>query len=262
MMRDGRALQSATSHNFGQNFAEAFDIKYLDSNNELQFCWTTSWGLSTRVIGAVIMVHGDDQGLVLPPRLAPYQVVVVPIFKNDEEKAAVFAVVDGLLQTLAGLRVHVDRREGLTPGYKFNDWELRGVPVRLEVGPKDVAQRSAVLARRDRPGREGRQVVRQEGLRQAVTDLLDQIQDSMYARALEFRQAHTHVPKDFVEFKEIVEEGWADAWWCGDAACEAEIKEETKATIRCIPLDQQGGKGKCIHCGRPASERALFARAY
>jgi prolyl-tRNA synthetase len=262
MMGDTRALQAGTSHNLGDNFARAFDIRYLDRENTLRYCWTTSWGLSTRVIGAVIMVHGDDQGLVLPPRLAPYQVVVVPIFKNDEEKAAVFAVVDGLLQTLAGLRVHVDRREGLTPGYKFNDWELRGVPVRLEVGPKDVAQRSAVLARRDRPGREGRQVVRQEGLRQAVTDLLDQIQDSMYARALEFRQAHTHVPKDFVEFKEIVEEGWADAWWCGDAACEAEIKEETKATIRCIPLDQQGGKGKCIHCGRPASERALFARAY
>ncbi len=263
MMGDRRALQSGTSHNLGQNFAKAFEIRYLDRNNELQYCWTTSWGLSTRFIGAIIMVHGDDQGLILPPRLAPYQVVVVPIFRSDEERATVMETVERVAGQLGErFRVHVDRREGLTPGFRFNDWEMRGVPLRVEIGPKDVAKGSAALARRDRPGRAGKQFVDQASLTQAVESLLEDIQASLYQRALSFRQEHTHQPEHYEAFKEVVQDGWAESWWCGDAGCEAAIKEETKATIRCIPLDQPGGSGKCIRCGNEADERAVFARAY
>ena len=262
MMGDTRALQAGTSHNLGDNFARAFDIRYLDRNNSLQYCWTTSWGLSTRFIGAVIMVHGDDQGLIMPPRLAPYQVVIVPIFKNDEEKAGVMAAVERIRQELAGFRLKVDLREGLTPGFKFNDWEMRGAPVRLEVGPKDVAKGSVALARRDRPGREGRSFASQDGLARTVDSLLKEIHTSLYQRALEFRQANTHQPATYDEFREVVQNGWADVWWCGDAKCESAIKEDTKATSRCIPLEQPGGSGSCIYCERPATEHAIFARAY
>ncbi len=263
MMGDRRALQSGTSHNLGQNFAKAFEIRYLDQNNELQYCWTTSWGLSTRFIGAIIMVHGDDQGLILPPRLAPHQVVVVPIFRSEEEKSTVMETVERLAQQLGErFRVYVDRREGLTPGFKFNDWEMRGVPLRVEIGPKDVAKGSAALARRDQPGRAGKQFVDQAGLTETVASLLDEIQASLYQRALSFRQEHTHQPEDYEAFKDVVQNGWAESWWCGDAECEAAIKEETKATIRCIPLDQPGGSGKCIRCGNEADEHAVFARAY
>jgi prolyl-tRNA synthetase len=202
MMGDGRALQAGTSHNLGQNFAKAFDIKYLDANNSLQYCWTTSWGLSTRFIGAIIMVHGDDQGLVLPPRLAPYQVVMVPIYKNDSEKSQVLPVVEQINQELAaaGVRVKLDQREHMTPGFKFNDWELRGVPVRLELGPKDVAKNSVALARRDQPGREGKQFVSQEGLSQTVKALLDTVQSAMLERARRFRDEKTQAVDNYEEF--------------------------------------------------------------
>lgn len=262
MMGDTRALQSGTSHNLGQNFAKAFDIRYLDQENQLQHCWTTSWGMSTRFIGAMIMVHGDEKGLVLPPRLAPYQVVIVPIFRNDDERQAVMEVVERLQQEMGGIRYTLDDRDGLTPGFKFNDWELRGVPVRMEVGPKDVAKGTVALARRDRPGREGKVFVSQEGIAETIRTLLDDIQASMYARAEAFLQENTHQPQDYEAFKDVVKSGWADVWWCGDPECEAKIKEDTKATSRCIPLDQPGGEGVCIHCGKPAHERALFARAY
>jgi len=262
MMGDTRALQAGTSHNLGQNFARAFDIRYLDQENTLQYCWTTSWGLSTRFIGAIIMVHGDDQGLIMPPRLAPYQAVIVPIFKNEDERSSVMAVIDSIQSRLSKFRVKLDDREGMTPGFKFNDWELRGVPVRIEVGPKDVAKGTVALARRDQPGREGKQVVKQEGLASVLADLLDDVQASIYQRAKEFLQANKHEPKDFEEFKQVVESGWADVWWCGDAGCEAEIKEQTRATMRCIPLDGPADKGICIHCEKPATERAIFARAY
>ncbi|MGO9273827.1 MAG: proline--tRNA ligase [Terriglobia bacterium] len=264
MMGDGKALQSGTSHNLGQNFAKAFEIRYLDRNGVLQHCWTTSWGLSTRFVGAIIMVHGDDQGLILPPRLAPFQLVIVPIFKNDEEKAAVLANAQKVRAELveAGLRVKMDDREGMSPGFKFNDWEMRGVPLRLELGPKDVAKGSVVLARRDRPGREGKSFVPQAGIAAAVAEKLEEIQKSLFDRALAFRQANTAEPDDYEEFKKAVEKGFALSWWCGSGTCEEKIKEETKATMRCIPLDQPGGSGQCVYCGQPAKEKGIFARAY
>ena len=265
MMGDGKALQSGTSHNLGQNFAKAFEIRYLDKNGQLQHCWTTSWGLSTRFIGAIIMVHGDDQGLVLPPKLAPYQAVIVPIFKTDEEKATVLGTARKLKADLvkANIRVTLDEREGASPGWKFNDWEMRGVPVRVELGPKDVAKQSAVLARRDRPGREGKISASLADAVASVTRLLAEIQQALHDRALAFRQANTRVTKSYDEFKQAVETGFAFSFWCGSGDCETKIKEETKATMRCIPLDQAaGGSGTCVYCGKPATERAIFARAY
>jgi prolyl-tRNA synthetase len=262
MMGDTRALQSGTSHNLGQNFARAFDIQYLDRNNTLQYCWTTSWGLSTRFIGAIIMVHGDDKGLILPPRLAPYQVVIVPIYKSDDERAQMLAEADRLAQELGGFRVYIDRREEVTPGYKFNDWEMRGVPLRLEIGPRDVAQGTVVLARRDVPGREGKLTVPRPGLSERVGTLLEDIQAALYRRALAFRKEHTFEPVDYPELQESVERGFALAWWCGSPACEARVKEETRATTRCIPFDQPGGVGRCVVCGLPADRKVIFARAY
>ena len=264
MMGDGKALQSATSHNLGQNFAKAFEIRYLDKDGKLQHCWTTSWGLSTRFIGAIIMVHGDDQGLILPPRLAPYQVVIVPIYKSDEEKAGVTERTRKLRAELvaADIRVTTDEREGVSPGYKFNDWEMRGVPLRMEIGPRDVAKGSVVLARRDKPGKEGKSVVPQEGLARAVAHALDEVQTALYERALAFREANTREPADYDEFKAAVAKGFARSYWCGDGKCEERIKEQTGATMRCIPLEQPAGNGQCILCGQPAAEKAIFGRAY
>ncbi len=264
MMGDGKALQAGTSHNLGQNFAKAFEIRYLDKTGVLQHCWTTSWGLSTRFVGAIIMVHGDDQGLILPPRLAPFQIVIVPIYKTDDEKGAVMENAQKLRKELidAGIRVKMDEREGMSPGFKFNDWEMRGVPLRLELGPKDVAKGSVVLARRDRPGKEGKAFVPQQGIGAAVTQLLAEIQQSLYDRALAFRKANTAEPADYNEFKTAVEKGFAFSWWCGGGDCEAKIKEETKATMRCIPIEQPGGAGNCIYCGKSAKEKAIFAKAY
>jgi prolyl-tRNA synthetase len=264
MMGDRKALQAGTSHNLGQNFAKAFEIRYLDKGGVLQHCWTTSWGLSTRFVGAIIMVHGDDQGLILPPRLAPFQLVIVPIFKTDDERAAVLENAQRLRRELvdAGIRVKMDEREGMSPGFKFNDWEMRGVPLRLELGPKDVAKGSVVLARRDRPGKEGKSFVPQQGIAAAVAQALEEIQKALYDRALEFRKANTAEPADYEEFKGAVEKGFAFSWWCGGSDCEEKIKEETKATMRCIPLEQPGGSGKCIFCGQPAADKAIFAKAY
>jgi prolyl-tRNA synthetase len=264
MMGDGKALQSGTSHNLGQNFAKAFDIQYLDHNNELQYAWTTSWGLSTRFIGAIIMTHGDDNGLIFPPRLAPYQTVMVPIYKNDEEKTAVLSATTRIQQelTAVGIRVKVDDRENLTPGFKFNDWELRGVPCRIEIGPRDVEKNSVALARRDVPGREGKQFVSQDGLAQTVADLLVDIQQSLLDRATQFRDDNTHDVTDYEEFKTAVATGFARVWWAGDNADETRVKEETKATIRCFPIDQPGGSGTCFFTGKPASKIAIFGRAY
>jgi prolyl-tRNA synthetase len=263
MMGDTKALQAGTSHNLGQNFAKAFDIQYLDENNTLQYCWTTSWGLSTRFIGAIIMTHGDDQGLILPPRLAPIQVVIVPIFRKDEEKEQVMAVVKRVKGELADFRIKIDDRDEVTPGFKFNEWELRGVPLRLEIGPKDVAKGTVALARRDIPGRDGKSFVPQLNITQTVGEMLETIQANMLAKAIRFRDEHIFEPKDYEEFKEIVENGgWCYVWWKPSAENEASIKEETKATLRCIPLDQPGGKGKCIFSGEEATEKAYFARAY
>ena len=262
MMGDGRALQSATSHNLGQNFAQAFDIKYLDSQNTLQHCWTTSWGLSTRFIGAIVMTHGDDQGLIFPPRLAPYQIVIVPIYRTDDERALTLGVADQLAMELSDFRVRVDRRDGLSPGFKFNDWEMRGIPLRIEVGPRDVEQSQVVLARRDVPGREGKTTVPREGIVPAARDLLDSIQTSLHDRALRFREDHTKSPADYDEFRSAIEDGFARVWWCEQADCEDAIKEETGGTSRCLPMEQPGGSGTCIRDGRPSSRVAIFGRSY
>jgi prolyl-tRNA synthetase len=265
MMGDMKALQSGTSHNLGQNFAKAFDIKFLDENNQLQYCWTTSWGLSTRMIGAIIMAHGDDKGLRLPPRLAPYQVVIVPIYKNDEEKSGVMAAVDKLSKELTSedIRLFIDRRESMSPGFKFNDWEMRGVPVRVEIGPKDVEKGTVALARRDIPGKEGKQFVPQENLAARVKDLLNEVQANMLKQAATFRDANIHDMKNYDELKSLIDKGgWARGWWAGSGEDEARIKDETGATIRCFPLEQPGGEGVCLYTGKPSEKIALFAKAY
>jgi prolyl-tRNA synthetase len=262
MMGDTRALQSGTSHNLGQNFAKAFNIQYLDQSNVLQYCWTTSWGLSTRFIGAIIMTHGDDQGLILPPRLAPIQVVIVPIFRNDDEKVLVMEAVNRVGQSLKDFRVKIDERTELTPGFKFNDWELRGVPLRIEIGPKDVANASVVVARRDIAGKEGKSVVLQAILADEIKLKLDSIHAHLLEKAQQFRDDHIFDPQSYAELQKVVENGWAFSYWCGDPACELKVKEDTKATTRCIPLNQEKGSGKCIVCGKPATEKAYFARAY
>jgi prolyl-tRNA synthetase len=264
MMGDCRALQAATSHNLGQNFAQAFDIKYVDRNNELQHCWTTSWGLSTRMVGAIVMSHGDDQGLVLPPRLAPVQVVLIPIYRNEDQKQHVMPVIEQIQRILndSDVRYRLDDREEYTPGWKFNDWEMRGVPLRIEVGPRDVAQQQVTLARRDEHGRAGKQAAPLRGLAHTTQDLLTVIQEDMYHRAQAFQEAHTRYTTDYAGFREAIATGFAVAPWCGDSECEWQIQEETKATNRCILLNQEPDDGKCVRCGRPATERAIFARAY
>jgi prolyl-tRNA synthetase len=264
MMQDTKALQCATSHYFAQNFARAFEIQYLDPGNTLQYCETTSWGLSTRMIGAIIMVHGDDQGLLLPPRIAPTQVVMIPIYKTDEEKSKVMETSQRLFAELraGGIRVKMDDREEVTPGFKFNDWEMRGVPLRVEVGPKDLEKATASLARRDVSGKGNRAFVPQAGLTPAVRDLLEEIQSAMLARATAFRDANIHDPKDLDELAAVVQNGWALSWWCGRADCEAKVKEQTKATTRNVPFDQPEGIGRCIVCGEKAEKKVYFARAY
>jgi prolyl-tRNA synthetase len=262
MMGDTRALQSGTSHFLGQNFAKAFDIQFLDWNNELQYVWTTSWGLSTRFVGAIIMTHGDDNGLILPPKLAPTQIVIVPIYKNDEEKTKVLPVVHQVKDGLKDYRVHLDLRQEVTPGYKFHDWELRGVPLRIEIGPRDVEKDTLVLARRDIPGREGKSFVQNSQLDTQIAEALQTIQAALFERALAFRKANTHNPQNYDELCQVVQNGWALSWWCSSSECEAKVKEDAKATTRCIPFDQPESGGPCIVCGAPAKEKVIFARSY
>ena len=264
MMGDTKSLQSGTSHFLGQNFAKAFNIQYTDKNNELQYAWTTSWGLSTRMIGAIIMTHGDDKGLVLPPRLAPIQVVIVPIFRSDVEKGVVMETANRIFSELkaAGIRLKMDDREEVTPGFKYNDWEMRGVPLRMEIGPKDVEKNSVALARRDRPGKEGKSFVPQANLAATVADLLVEIQASLLAKATAFRDSHIHDPKDMAELTQVVQNGWAYSWWCESKVCESTVKDATKASTRCMPVDQPEGSGKCIVCGEPAKRKVLFGKSY
>ncbi len=262
MMGDRKALQAGTSHNLGQNFAKAFNVRYQDRDGEWKYVWQTSWGVSTRLIGAVIMVHGDDKGLYLPPRIAPYQVVIVPIWKNDEEWQQINPV---LQQVKAGLekeriRYHVDVREQLTPGFKFNDWEMRGVPIRMEVGPRDVVQHQAVVAVRG----EKKVTVGLDRVVAHLRELLSQVQQKLYDRARAFMEEHTHVVDEFEAFKAKIEKegGFYYAHWCGNAECELEVKEQTKATLRCIPMDAEKERGRCIVCGKDSPRRVVFARAY
>ena len=265
MMRDKRALQSGTSHNLGQNFAKAFDIRYLSEDNVQEYCWTTSWGVSTRMVGAVVMTHGDDKGLRLPPKLAPYQVVIVPIVRRDAQRSAVMSAVERLQAELAeaGVRVHVDKREGHSVGFKFNDWEMRGAPLRMEIGPKDVENSNAVLARRDVPGRAGKQFVPQAGIVEVVRELLDEIQHSLLEDARAFRDAHIVDAASYAELQAIIEAGeWARAAWAGSDDDEQRVKDETGATIRCFPFEQGADLGSCILTGGAAQRVALFAKAY
>jgi prolyl-tRNA synthetase len=263
MMQDGRALQAGTSHNLGQNFAKAFDITFTDQNNTIQTAWTTSWGVSSRLIGALIMAHSDDEGLVVPPRLAPTQVVVVPIYKNDAERSSVMAAVEQITAAWKGrLRFKVDDRDQLTPGFKFNEWELKGIPVRVEVGPKDVEKGSVAVARRDIPGKAGKSFVPQQGLAEHLEGLLAEIQQALYERALRFRDERTATVSSYDELKQQVERGFARAYWAGTTADEQRVQDETRATIRCIPLDQPGQAGRCVLTGKEAMQQVIFARAY
>ncbi len=267
MMGDRRALQSGTSHNLGQNFAKAFEIQYLDENNQQQYCWTTSWGLSTRMVGGIIMTHGDDKGLRLPPAVAPYQVVIVPIYRDDTEKSAVMPALQRVVGALgdAGVRLHVDDREGVTPGFKFNDWEMRGVPLRLEIGPKDIEKESVALVRRDIDNRkQAKSFVPQANLADTVTDILDLIQANLLHQATDFRDAHLHTVDNYDDFKDVIAQGdWALAYYDGSAEAEAQIKDDTGgASSRCFPLDQEPGEGTCIVSGKSVRERAWFAKAY
>jgi prolyl-tRNA synthetase len=261
LMADGRALQAGTSHNLGQHFAKVFGITFQDEDGQRKFAYQTSWGVSTRLIGAVVMVHGDDAGLILPPNIAPIQVIIVPIWRKEAERAAVQAAIAQVEAALKGrVRVQSDWSEH-TPGWKFNEWELKGVPVRLEVGPRDVAAGQAVVVRRDTRRKE---FVPLAALPARLEALLAEIQQNLFARALAFREANTHSVDSFEEFKAVMEgqRGFIRAHWCGQTNCELAIKEQTGATLRCIPLHQTQEEGQCILCGEKSSERVLFARAY
>ncbi len=263
MMQDGRALQTATSHNLGQNFARAFDITYTDRNNTVQTAWTTSWGISTRLIGAMIMAHSDDEGLVVPPRLAPTQVVVVPIYRSDEERSTVLQAIDQLIADWRGtLRFKVDDRDHVQPGFKFNEWELKGIPVRVEVGPRDVQQGTVAVARRDIPGKAGKAFVPQAGLREHLSGLLETIHQALYDRALHFRETHTYAVQSYAELAEAVEQGFARCYWAGSTEDEVQIQQELKATTRVIPFEQPDTAGTCIVTGKETTQQVIFARAY
>ncbi len=260
LLRDGKALQSGTSHNLGQNFAKAFGIQYLDPDNELEHVWQTSWGLSTRFIGAIIMVHGDDQGLRLPPRLAPIQLVVVPIWRGEDDRVAVLSAATAIADELgtAG-RVHVDDRDQRR-GWKFNEWEVRGVPLRAEIGPRDVAAGTVVLVRRDTGEK---QTVQRSDMASAVTNLLVQVHDTLLAEARAFGADNTVEVTDMDGFKGAIEAGrFVRAWWAGSSDDEAQIQDETGATIRCLPLDQPSPSRPCFLTGVEPAMLALFARAY
>jgi prolyl-tRNA synthetase len=263
LMRDGRALQAGTSHNLGQNFSKSYDIKFQARDKSVQHVYTTSWGVSTRMIGGVIMTHGDEGGLILPPRIAPYQVVIVPIPRGNWKDTVLpkaKAIRDELVAR--NMRVMLDDRDSQTPGWKFNEWELRGVPLRLEIGPKDLEKSQVVLARRDT---RDKSFVPMEGLAAHVEDLLAAIQRALFERAVKFREEHTSETDSYEQFKEIMEgrPGFVVSPWCGSAACEASIKAETQATIRNIPFASTPAGGKaCLKCGSPATAHAWFAKSY
>ncbi|MBO5763763.1 MAG: proline--tRNA ligase [Bacteroidales bacterium] len=264
MMQDGKALQAGTSHFLGQNFAKAFDVKYATKEGGLEYVWATSWGVSTRLMGALIMAHSDDNGLVLPPKLAPIHVVMVPIFKTEEEHAAIIAKMEELKANLEklGLTVKIDDRDNLRSGFKFAEWELKGVPVRVAMGPRDLANGTAEVARRDTLTKE---FLPMDGLAEHINGLMDKIQENIYQKALDFRAAKTYKVDTWEEFKTKIEEGgFLLCHWDGTPETEEKIKEETKATIRCIPIDTNvcEEEGTCIYSGKPSSRRVIFARSY
>ena len=263
LMQDGKALQAGTSHFLGQNFAKAFDVKYATKEGGQEYVWATSWGVSTRLMGALIMTHSDDHGLVLPPKLAPTQVVIVPIYKGEEQLNELNAHVEGLVKELCskGISVKYDNRDTHKPGFKFNEYELKGVPLRIAIGPRDLENGTYELARRDTLTKE---TVSADGISELVVQLLDEIQDNLWTKALNHRSENITEVEDYDTFKEVLEQkgGFISAHWDGTAETEDRIKEETKATIRCIPLDQKTEEGSCIYSGKPSKGRVLFAKAY
>ena len=263
LMQDGKALQSGTSHFLGQNFAKAFDVKFSDKENKLDYVWATSWGVSTRLIGALVMAHSDDDGLVLPPKIAPIQVVIVPIYKGDEQKQLIDERVNPLIEDFKALGVSVkyDDDDSRRPGWKFAEYEMKGIPVRIAIGARDIGNNVAEVARRDNKTKE---VVSLDGLANTVAVLLDDIQNNIYQKAKDYRDAHITKADTWEEFVKLLDEkgGFISAHWDGTAETEEKIKELTKATIRCIPMNNTREEGKCILTGKPSDERVLFARAY
>src|SRR5687768_1713076 len=263
LMQDGKSLQAGTSHFLGQNFAQAFDVKFANKEGKLDYVWGTSWGVSTRLIGALIMAHSDDDGLVLPPKLAPIHVVVVPIFRTEEELSKVTDAIEPILKSLRqlGYAVKFDNRDTHKPGFKFAEWELKGVPIRLAIGPRDLENGTVEVARRDTKTKETRKL---QDIAAEIPQLLDTIQTSMFEKALNFRNSMITVVDTYDDFKKVLDEktGFISAHWDGMIETEIAIKDETKATIRCIPLDAKQEAGVCIYSGKPSERRVLFARAY
>ncbi len=260
LMPDGKALQGGTSHNLGQNFAKVFDVAFQDPSGKTQYAWQTSWGLSTRALGALVMTHMDDRGLSLPPQMAPIQIIIVPITGRGSD-AQVLKTAEKLRNLLSDYRVEIDARDTYTPGWKFNNWELRGVPIRIEVGPKDVAQKSVVLVRRDTGEK---RVVPTSSLVEVVRDTTGEMQNLAYERSRKFTEKNTHDISSYEEFKHLMrtKRGFLRAHWCESPACEAKIKDETKATTRCLPLGEAEEKGECVYCQKQALHRWYFAQAY
>jgi len=260
MMPDGKALQMGTSHNLGQNFSKPFEIKFLDKDKKEKFVWNTSWGITTRLIGTVIMVHGDDKGLMLPPRIAPIQVVIVPVYYEDKEKKEVMKKVETTKKELKEFRTKVDDRTEYTPGWKFNEWEMKGVPLRIEIGPKDVKKNQVVLVRRDS---KKKTFVKEKDVEKEVKSNLESIQKGMFEKSKKELENMTHQVKDYSDFKEIIEKGgFIKTGWCGEQHCEEQIKLETGATIRIIPFKKEKIFSKCVYCNKEAKEIVYFAKAY
>jgi prolyl-tRNA synthetase len=263
LMRDRKSLQAGTSHYFGQNFSRAYGVQFQGRGGELEYPYSTSWGTSTRLVGGVIMAHGDDKGLRLPPALAPYQAVIVPIYRSEDERSRVLEASSKLGTDLSafGVRVKVDDREEQRPGFKFNEWELKGVPLRLEVGPRDLDADQVTVARRDTGEKAAWPL---SGMTDGVGRLLREVQEGLFAQALSFLQENTFHPKDYAEMRQILEAGggFAVAPWCGSLECEAKVKADTKATIRYLPMEPQPTPGSCVVCGQPATEEATWAQAY
>ncbi len=263
LMQDGKALQAGTSHFLGQNFAKAFDVKFATSEGDLQYVWATSWGVSTRLIGALIMTHSDDNGLVLPPNLAPIQVVLVPIYRGEEQQKEIAEVATQMKKAfeMNGIRVKFDNRDKFKPGFKFNEYELKGVPLRIAIGPKDLENGTVEIARRDTLSKT---IVSQDEVTEFVSNQLEQMQGDLYQKALNFRKTHTTEVENFDEFKEVIKGkgGFVSAHWDGTDETEEAIKKMTKATIRCIPLQSKQESGKCVFSGKPSKQRVLFAKAY
>lgn len=261
MMGDKKALQSGTSHNLGQNFAKAFDVTFLSKENKQEYVYATSWGVSTRLVGGVIMAHGDDKGLILPPKIAPYQLVIIPIWRTAGQKILLLKEVAKITHQFnkEDVRYIVDDNEKTSPGWKFNQWEMKGVPLRMEIGPKDLEKKQVVLVRRDTGEK---QFISTENLFSAITGLLEDIQNSLFQRALEFRDRNTHEVDNYADFKKIIESGgFVKAFWAGNGQMEAMIQEETKATIRCIPF-KQDRQGTCFYTGKPSETIVIFAKSY